>query len=49
MAKEIGAIAYVETSALRDINVFRVIEEGVNYTLQSFYGPSEDNKKCTIM
>jgi len=46
MAKRIGAIAYVETSALKGINLFRVVEEGINY---SFGSRQSSGNKCCVM
>lgn len=54
-AKEIKAIAYVETSALEDINMEKLYEVSVNHVLRNFDGtnfddgPNPPSKKCAVM
>jgi Ras-related C3 botulinum toxin substrate 1 len=47
MAAKVGAVTYIEISALKDLNVRKVMEEGLSWLYRSTEKPKKD--KCVLM
>ncbi len=49
VADEIGAVTYIEISSMNDVNVRKVIEEGLSYMYRAAVTEKEKKDKCVIV